>query len=254
MKKIVLIIGAFIFFIFGIIFLLHRQAKPTAIVSFVIDDWGYNKANLDLLLEIQRPLTISVLPNLRYSNEIIEEVREKNKLHDIILHLPLESKSNVAAEINTIRCDMDDDLITSILETNLKSMPDIIGVSTHQGSKATKNKRVMKIVLNELKKRKLFFLDSLTTPDSVCQNISRDINLRFAKRDVFLDLTDERNSKQFETYIKRQIQKLVNVAKKKGKAVGIGHNKRITLKVIRDSIPRLEKEGIRIVPLKELVR
>ena len=167
--------------------------------------------------------------------------------------LPLESKSNAAAEIDTIRLDMPEDRILSILRSDIKSIPGLIGVSNHQGSEATRDRRVMGIVFKELRERNLFFLDSLTTSDSVCSELARKIGLRYTIRDVFLDITDQTDLKHFSSYIRKQINELAKVALKNGKAVGVGHNKEITLKVIRDSIKDLEKKGIEIVSLKELV-
>lgn len=254
MKHRVLIIAIIIFVISGSIIMLYRATRPKGLVAFVIDDWGYNKRYVELVSEIDRPLTISILPDLRYSKYITEEIKKNAEKCDIILHLPLESKSNIAAELNTIRSSMKEDRIVSILDKSIEGIPGLIGVSNHQGSKATKDKGVMGIVLGELKKRKLFFLDSLTAPDSVCSFIAHNIKLKYARRDVFLDLTDQTDLEHFAAYIRGQIKELANIAKQEGSAIGVGHNKKTTLEIIKEMIPELEGEGIRIVPLKTLVR
>ncbi|MDP8230062.1 MAG: divergent polysaccharide deacetylase family protein [Candidatus Gorgyraea atricola] len=252
MKKRVFIIVLVV--ILGLSFTLYRAMRPKGLVAFVIDDWGYNKRNIDLVLEINRPLTISILPNLRYSSYVAEEIRKNSKIHDIILHLPLESKSGMAAEIDTIRSSMAEDRIVSILEKDIESIPGVIGVSNHQGSKATRDKKIMSIVLSELEKRKLFFLDSLTAPDSACSYLAHEVGLKCAVRDVFLDITDQTDLANFETYIRKQIRELAAIALEKRSAIGVGHNKKITLNAIKDAIPELEKQGIKIVPLKTLAR
>jgi len=252
-KNVPTVIGSVIFVII-LIFILNRPPKPKGLVAFVIDDWGYNRKNIERVFEIERPLTISILPNLRYSKYIADRVRKNNGMYDIILHLPLESKSGRAEEDNTIKCNMDEDKILSILDDDITSIPDIVGVSSHQGSKATGDERVMKIVLNELRKRKLFFLDSITSPKSVTSDIARNIRLGYIQRDVFLDITDQTDLEHFEDYIKKQMRELMDMVLKEGKAVGVGHNKKATLKVIKDFIPEMEEEGIKIVPLKELVK
>jgi len=254
MKKNIFIAGSIIFAILGLIFIFNIANRPKAVVAFVIDDWGYNQRNIDIISETQIPLTIAILPNLRYSDDIAEAVRKNSKMCDIMLHLPLESKSNRAAEIDTIRCNMEKDEVLSILEKDIDSLPGLIGVSNHQGSKATEDEALMRVVLTYLKKRRLFFLDSQTTTNSACPGIARDIGLRYAERDVFLDITDQTDMEHFEFYIRKQIKELADVAVENGRAIGIGHNKKITLEVIKDSILGLEKQGIKIVPLKELIR
>jgi len=250
-KKLFLILP--IILVAAVLLMLGRNAKPKPRIAFVIDDWGYNLNNIDLVIQIDRPLTISILPNLRYSRKVAERILNDAKIHDVILHLPLESKSDMTSEVDTIRLNMSKEKIISTLIDDMESIPGIVGVSNHQGSKATGDRRVMVIVLNELKKRGLFFLDSLTTPDSICSDIAQDIGLRYTVRDVFLDLTDQTDLEHFESYIRKQVNELRDVALKEGKAVGIGHNKEIMLRVIKYSIPEFEKQDIEIVPLKELV-
>lgn len=236
------------------VIILNRKKEPKGRLAFIIDDWGYNNKNVDSLLAIKRPVTAAILPSLRYSREIADKIKEKNDLYDIILHLPLESKSNRAAERDTIRTSMSDNEVITLLEKGLESVPGAIGVSNHQGSKATQDKRIMSLILGELKKRKLFFLNSVTAPDSVCSDIAEGLGVKYAERDVFLDLTDQTDVKHFEAYIKKQIRELAEIALSNKTAIGIGHTRSATLKVIKELIPELEGQGIEIVPLKELVR
>jgi len=244
-----------IFIIGGFIFVIHKARQPAkGMVAFVIDDWGYNRENIEILFQIKRPVTLAILPNLRYSRYTAETARRKSKLYDVILHLPLESKSGDAEEPSTIKCNMAKKKIISILDKAINSVPGSIGVSNHQGSMATEDKKTMQVILTELKKRGLFFMDSLTSPDSVCQEIAKRLNLKYAKRDVFLDLTDESNKKNIRSYIKGQLNELASIALREGYAIGIGHNKEVTLTVLRDTIPELEAMGIKVVPLKRLVR
>ncbi|MCX5693253.1 MAG: divergent polysaccharide deacetylase family protein [Candidatus Omnitrophica bacterium] len=239
--------------IFLIIILYKVPTKAEAQVAFVLDDWGYSLNNIDALFQIDRPVTLAVLPHLRYSKEISDRVIKYGREYDIILHLPLESKSGKFPERDTIRRNMEKNRVLSILRADIESVPGIIGVSNHQGSRATENKEIMKIILEELKKRNLFFLDSRTTPVSVCGNISGKIGLRYAERNVFLDLAQKKEEKQCRAYIKKQIRELINIAKTRGSAIAVGHDKKLTIEVIKDSIPDIEKENIKIVPLKELV-
>ena len=231
---------------------IKRQLKQPE-VAFVIDDWGYNLNNIDLLFQIERPITLAILPHLRYSKDIAEKVKQSGKEYDVILHLPLESKSDKTPERDTMRRNMKKDRVLAILGDDIEGVPGIIGVSNHQGSRATENKEIMRIILEELKKRSLFFLDSRTTPVSVCGNIAEKIGLKYAERDIFLDLGQKKEEKQYRAYVKKQIKELINVARTRGRAVAIGHDKKLTLEVIKESIPDIEKEGIRIVPLKNFV-
>ena len=68
------------------------------------------------------------------------------------------------------------------------------------------------------------------------------------RRDVFLDNVEESG------YIKQQINKLKSKARSRGFAIGIGHDRKVTLEVLREVMPQLSKEGYKFVFLSELER
>ncbi|KPK98988.1 MAG: hypothetical protein AMJ95_01670 [Omnitrophica WOR_2 bacterium SM23_72] len=215
-------------------------------IAIVIDDWAYNLNNIEMLDRIHVPLTCSVLPNLGYSRAVIEELHGR-KL-ETILHLPLEPHEKYRLENDTVMVSMDESEIKNIVERDIDSLVFIKGVSNHMGSLATEDKRTMDVIFSVLKKRGLYFLDSVVTSQSVCEDLAKKWGLRFAKRDVFLDNEED------PAYIKRQISKLKIMARRNGQAIGIGHDRRITLEVLSEVIPELKKEGYKFVFVSELVR
>lgn len=224
-----------------------KEPVRLAKIAIVLDDWGYNLNNLDILEEINYPLTLAILPNLAYSAKISEEAHRLNK--EIILHLPMEplASEKIRLEKNTIMSGMNKDKIIAILNNDLANLSYALGVSNHMGSKLTQDASAIKIIFDELKKKKIYFLDSMTSK-SVCNAIAKDTQVRFAWRDVFID-----NSLD-EAYIEQQIRLLVKKAKLKGSAIGIGHDRRATLTVLKRLMPEIEKaEGVKFVFASELV-
>ena len=84
--------------------------------------------------------------------------------------------------------------------------------------------------------------------ESICFDLAHKMHLRFAKRDVFLD-----NEEKAE-YIKGQISKLKTRASIYGEAIGISHDRRTTLEVLKEVMPSIEKEGYKFVFVSELAR
>jgi|GEM_PF-920521 len=226
------------------VILPFKKAK----VAIVIDDFGYSMANIDSWLSFEKPVTFSILPNLDYSTQIANLANSWGR--EIILHLPLEPKNKELErqEKFTILTSMSPKEILRILDTAIKSIPYLKGVSNHQGSLATEDRRVMGIILNELKKRNLYFLDSLVTNKSVCREIAQELNLNFLQRDIFLDNIDDIE------YIKGQLLKLARVAQTKGFAIGIGHVHTKTLEALKEFYPLLEEKGIEFVYLSDLLK
>jgi len=253
--RITIIILSLIVIIEGIIILylsLRPFKKPASVlvlpkpkIAIVLDDWGYNLHNIRIAEEIKQPLTISVLPNLSYSRAVCQELHKRG--FEIILHLPMEPREKTNLEKNTIMVSMDQDTVRNIVAADLKDLTYVSGVSNHMGSVATEDYRTMSAIFKELKKKHLYFLDSFVSSRSVCYNLARKIKLRFARRDIFLD------NQENAPYIKNQIAKLKSKAKIYGRAIGIGHDRKITLEVLKEVLPQLEKEGYQFVYLSELV-
>lgn len=220
------------------------KAKPK--VAIVLDDWGYNIKNINGLLEIDKPITLSILPGLPYSTFVANKAKEHN--FEVILHMPMEPKAKMRLELSTLYTTMSDDEIRSNLAKALESVLYAKGISNHEGSKATEDKRLMRAVFGELKKDNLFFLDSLVTNDSVCGPLAREMKMRFAKRDIFLD--NESNP----AYIRKQFGKLIDLAVKNGEAVGIGHDRPNTIAVLKEMIPQLEEKGVELTYISDLAR
>ncbi len=220
------------------------KTKPQ--IAIVLDDWGYNLNSLPVLDQIKYPLTMSVLPNLTYSKTISQELHYRG--FEIILHLPTEPFEKFRLEENTILTSMDEITVKNILDLDLENVPFVKGVSNHMGSKLTSDIKSLGFVFKELKKRNLYFLDSLVSSKSIASTLAASEHISFAKRDVFLD-----NNSDYR-YIKQQLQELKNKAKIQGKAIGIGHDHRLTLEVLRDVMPEIEREGFRFVFVSELVK
>jgi uncharacterized protein len=246
----------------GILLILHKpkpapaphKERPKAVrpgavarkgaIAIVIDDIGYTSANFGLYEQIKEPVTLSILPNLAYSAQASELLHGR---FQVILHLPMEPKATAGSEKDTILVTMDEAAIRGIIDADLANLKYAKGVSNHQGSKATEDPVTMGRVFGELKKRKLFFLDSFVTPGSVCVPVAKTAGIRWARRDVFLD--NQLNPE----YIRKQLVLLGQKAISKGSAIGVCHDRTITLEVLRDELPRMAKEGFTFVFISDLL-
>lgn len=215
-------------------------------IAIVIDDWGYHLNNLEIIKEINEPLTCAILPNLKNSNLVAQQL---NKLgFEIILHLPMQPKEKYNLENDTILSAMGLPQIRGIINKDLKSVAFAKGISNHMGSQITENKEITSIIIAETKRRKLYFLDSFVTAKSACSGVAKDLKVKFAKRDIFLDNQSD------PEYIKIQIIKLKNLAARHGFAIGIGHDRKTTLMVLKEMLPQLKRQGYKFVFVSELAK
>ena len=130
---------------------------------------------------------------------------------------------------------------------DIEAVPYIRGVSNHMGSRLMEDPEKLEIVLTELKKKGLFFLDSRTTPQSVGVQVARSVGVKSGERNVFLDHSQDERS------VTQSLEQLIQVALTSGNAIGIGHPHAITIKSLKKMIPKIQEKGIEIVPLSALL-
>lgn len=218
-------------------------------VAIVMDDFGYNMNNVNALFSIKKPVTLSILPRLPYSAKIAESARAKG--YEVILHLPLEPhRKDVRQEVDTINSRMGDEEVIRRVETEIKNVPGIDGVSNHMGSKSTEEKALMSVILGDLKKHNLYFFDSLTSNKSVCQKVAKEFGVPYAKRDVFLDMGDANDIE----YIKKQVLAVRKIAFRRGHAIAVCHDRINTVKVLSEMMPALSDDGIDFVYVSQLIK
>ena len=214
-------------------------------IAIIIDDVGRTTRLNTILQGIKLPLNISILPKQRETTSM--STAGKKEGWDVLLHLPMEPKEKSWIDSTFIKVGMDSEEIRKRIDEYLKEMSYVQGVNNHMGSLATTDENIMRTVLGIVKERGLYFIDSLTISNSVGEKVAKEIALeRFAKRDIFLDNTDEKE------YIISQIDHLVELSIRKGFAIGIGHLRENTLTTIKDY--DWDAKGIELVPLSDILQ
>jgi len=198
--------------------------KP--LVAIVIDDMGYRQNTGRALLALDLPLSFAFLPFTPFSAELQQEAQTKGR--DILLHLPLEPvdpKWNPGP--GALTSAMDAKTMTSLFDADLHAVPKAIGINNHMGSRFTANPQAMRALLPLVRARNLFFLDSVTTSQSVAYDLALEMGVKAERRTVFLD-NDQNPDK-----IIAQLDLLVQLAGEHGQAIGIGHPHPATVEALR---------------------
>lgn len=216
-------------------------------VAIIIDDLGYQKKLADKFLELDAVLTFSLLPHSPFQKHIAGSAHKRG--FEIMLHLPMEPHEypTVDAGPGTLLMSMTPDELIEQLITDLDAVPHIKGVNNHMGSRMTENSPQMYQIFTVLKKRGLFFIDSITTSESLSRPSARLLKVPFGQRDVFIDHLQESD------FIRKQIALLIRIARSHGQAIGIAHPHLITYEILHEMLPQIRKE-VRLVPASELVR
>lgn len=221
--------------------------KTIGYIALIIDDWGYNQEHCSFLRDIKKPVAVAILPYLKHSVDIAQCSHKYGK--EVMLHLPLEPHQDSATypKDYVITTAMSSAKARYLINNALSSIPYVSGVNNHMGSKATESAPLMQILFEELKRRDMFFVDSRTSEDSVCRALSRKIKISFAERDIFLDNINERPA------IEAQFALLAQKAQKHGYAVGIAHDRALSLQIIKEQTEALSARGFKFVRVRGLI-
>jgi len=220
---------------------------PMPRLALIIDDAGYNVDKIKAIMEAGGPLTVAVLPNTPHAREAALLAHRGGA--EVMLHLPMEPKESdrYSLEKDTVLSGMGKNEVQKILERGLKEIPHVRGVNNHMGSKATEDMRVMRALMEILKKEGLYYVDSHTSPRTVGPQAARQAGVAFGNNARFIDPEKDLGA------IKKAIRLAMKKAKQEGKAIAIGHPHPLTARAIREMIPEIEAAGIKLVRASEVV-
>lgn len=223
------------------------EKRGTARMAIVLDDFGNAYDIVETYNSMGIPLTYAVLPYEKYSAAVANAGAAAGQ--DIMVHLPMESESNVTPESTTIRTGMSDSEVKTTTNNALASVPHAIGVNNHQGSKATADSRVMADVMSVVSNRGMFFLDSRTSSASVAQSTARKYGIPTGANELFLD-----NSSAVAD-IEARLQQAADIAfdSSSGYVVVIGHARPNTATALQNMYKKLQAEGIEFIFVRSIL-
>lgn len=221
----------------------HRDDKRPQI-AIIIDDLGYQRAQGTALLAIGKPLSYAVIPNTPYARAIATDVVGAEQ--ELMLHIPMQTISARKWEQGLTE-DMSAETFNAHVDDMLNDYPFAKGINNHGGSLLTQNSEKMQWLMNSLKPRGLFFVDSRTTSASVARDVAAQAGVLSASRDVFLD-----NDKDADAIAKR-FEQVKRLAKRNGHAIAIGHPYPQTITFLAENLPDVAAQGFELVFMSELL-
>ncbi len=197
-------------------------------LSIVIDDFGYRPHTENQVLAMPAEVSVAVLPNAPHAHEMATKAH--NSGHEVLIHLPMAPLSKQPLEKDTLRPEMSSDEIERIIRDAYGKVPYAVGLNNHMGSAMTSSLFGMQKVMQALERYNLYFLDSMTIGNSQAMRAAAGTGVKVIKRRVFLDDT------QNEGDIRRQFNRAVDLARRNGSAIAIGHPHPSTVRVLQQMI------------------
>jgi len=201
----------------------HLFHKPR--LAIIIDDVG-SKSQIKAIKSLHLPLTMSFLPPSK-ARPNTAKLAAKETFY--MVHLPMEAQHFNAEEPDTLRVSDSQKKVYNRIKYIKKIFPKVKYINNHTGSKFTSNQTAMNNLISALNKNHITFIDSRTTSKTKAPLVSKNFHLKYISRDVFLDHHTDK------PYILKQIKIAIEVAKRKGSAIAIGHPHKNTLQALSES-------------------
>ncbi|QKN79962.1 divergent polysaccharide deacetylase family protein [Scandinavium goeteborgense] len=200
-------------------------------LSIVIDDFGYRPHQENQVLALPNTISVAVLPNAPHAREMATKAH--NGGHEVLIHLPMAPLSKQPLEKDTLRPDMSSAEIDRIIRDAVGKVPYAVGLNNHMGSAMTSSLFGMQKVMQTLSHYNFYFLDSMTIGNSQSMRAAAGTGVKVIKRRVFLD------DKQNEADIRVQFNRAIQLARRNGSAIAIGHPHPTTVRVLQQMVYNL---------------
>ncbi len=225
----------------------EQTSKPT--ISILIDDIGYKFKEDTRALALPGPVAYAILPYGPQTERMSRIAFNKGK--DILLHLPMQAEEMDKNEFlgpGALTLNMSKAEFDKTLNIDIQAVPHIIGINNHMGSLLTQHPGHMQWLMDYIKNNGQFYVDSLTSDNSVAARLAKENNVPYLTRDVFLD------HKQGIKNVRAQFDELIKIAKRNGSALAIGHPHASTIQVLSEVLQNVEKYGVEFVSIKTLIK
>ena len=163
-----------------------------------------------------------------------------------MIHLPMQAKHFDSPEIGTLTINESFESMLEKIKKIRKDFPRAKYTNNHTGSRFTSDFDAMDKAYRALIEQGFVFVDSKTIAQTAVARAAKKHNQPYISRDIFLD--DDPSA----SAVRRELAAAVNLAKKRGYAIAIGHPKKNTIAVIKESKNNLLKD-VDVVYLKDIL-
>lgn len=219
-------------------------------LALIIEDYGSDRAQSRKFASLPGTFTAAVRPNTPGAEAAAKEAAKAGM--EVLLDLPMEPKDYPTRNPGekAILVDLSGREIRSRLAGALGTVGPVRGVKTFMGGLAVEDRDVMRAILEELRDRRLFFVDNTQSSYSVVPEMARDLGVPVLVLTSIAEIDEGRSP---ASTIAIRFEDLIRRCQAKGYAVGIIHPRAATHEVLTGLLPRLAREGIVVMGISEVM-
>jgi polysaccharide deacetylase 2 family uncharacterized protein YibQ len=212
------------------------STNPT--IAIIVDDTGATQQNLDKWLEIDAPLTFSILPFYQATHDEAETLYQAG--YRIMMHIPTENDPpHSFSGTGQLETGMNQATAFATLDGDLADIPHVTGINNHQGGKGCNDLNLMTHECEWAQQNNLFVVDSDSSTASKVSKAAAGLGMPRRLNQLFIDHQNDPD------YIRKAMRQLADIARRDGTAIGICHFHRPnTPTIVGEMIQTLRSEGI----------
>ncbi|MDX8366281.1 divergent polysaccharide deacetylase family protein [Cytobacillus sp. IB215665] len=218
--------------------------------AIIIDDFGGGDGGVMEFLKSDIPITVAVMP---FAENSIEHAMLAHKNgFEIMVHLPMQPKKGKKSWLGPkpITIDLPVSEVKRRVTEAIESVPYAKGLNNHMGSLVVENEDIVRAIVEVVKQKDMYIVDSGTSPKSKFPEIAEELSVPILKRDIFLDDVSS------VSHVSNQMLKLAEVAEEQGAGIAIGHvgvTGKVCYTGISQSMKQFKERNIEIVPVSDLI-
>ena len=220
----------------------NSSVKGRAKLVLIIDDVATFE-HASMVKSIGLKITPSIFPATKTHPDTPNIART---FEFYMIHLPMQAKHFDSPEIGTLTVNESFESMLEKIKKIRKDFPRAKYTNNHTGSRFTSDYDAMDKAYRALIEQGFVFVDSKTIAQTAVARAAKKYNQPYISRDIFLD--DDPSA----AAVRRELVAAVNLAKKRGYAIAIGHPKKNTIAVIKASKNNILKD-IEVVYLKDIL-
>ena len=220
----------------------NSSVKGRAKLVLIIDDVATFE-HASMVKSIGLKITPSIFPATKTHPDTPNIART---FEFYMIHLPMQAKHFDSPEIGTLTVNESFESMHEKIKKIRKDFPRAKYTNNHTGSRFTSDYDAMDKAYRALIEQGFIFVDSKTIAQTAVARAAKKYNQPYISRDIFLD--DDPSA----SAVRRELIAAVNLAKKRGYAIAIGHPKKNTIAVIKASKNNILKD-VEVVYLKDIL-
>lgn len=174
--------------------------------------------------------------------EMAKRAREKG--HEIIVQLPMDLDTSPSA-LDFLSSSAPKDNAAR-MQAALGRFKSYSGVTTPAGNKLLQSKDALRPIMQDIKSRNIVFIGEGTNSHALVREMAAELKIRYGNAAVIIDTQPTPDG------IKAALGRLVQVAQKRGSAIGIGYVSSETVDQLQAWSQGLAAQGVTLVPAVSL--